>query len=168
MSDLSNTWYLVYTKPKKEALVEILLNTARIKTMYPLIKEVNTKGLKSTSGVKPLFPRYVFVYISEISDFNKIKWMPGVNRFVSFGESPASVDDRSIEILKSQIDDDGFIRKNILKKGDHVKVKEGVFKGLTGILDNDISPSGRVKVLLDLLHYQGRLQVPEVLLESCA
>ncbi|MFQ5900235.1 MAG: transcription termination/antitermination protein NusG [Thermodesulfobacteriota bacterium] len=163
---MSKAWYIVYTKPKKEPIVEIKLGQKMIPVFCPMTQETGWRKGRVVFRPKPFFPGYLFVHISIESDYYMVKWTHGVKRFIGCGDLPLHVDDRIIDFLKSRIDERGFVRKDKLNKGDRVKVKSGPFNGLMGIIENDVPASGRVKVLMDLVRYQGTIELPEVLLEG--
>ncbi len=162
---MSETWYLIYTKPKKELLVKHNLSISNINAFCPTIEEFSWRSNGLVSNIKPFFPGYVFVYLSLSSDYYKVKWMHGVKKFISFGELPVPIDDQLIDLLRSYVNKDDLMKKKSLEKGDRIKIKSGPFKGLIGIIENDVPPLGRVKVLMDIIEYQGTVELPEQLCE---
>jgi transcription antitermination factor NusG len=76
------------------------------------------------------------------------------------GDAPASVDDSVIEIVASQIDEAGFVKIGAgLEPGAKVLIQTGPFKGLTGIFERDTSEIDRIKILLDCVSFQARVEV---------
>ncbi len=79
---------------------------------------------------------------------------------VCIGIDPAPVDDRVIEIIASQIDSTGFIKIGAdLELGAKVLIQAGPFKGLTGIFERETSAADRIKILLDCVNFQARVEV---------
>ena len=52
-----------------------------------------------------------------------------------------------------------------LKPGEEVRIRSGALKDLIGIFDSRVSPRGRVRVLLQLVGPQVKVNLPETLLE---
>jgi transcription antitermination factor NusG len=88
-------------------------------------------------------------------------WCPGVKRLVSFNGTPAIVDGSIVEFLMSQTGADGVItaRCNV-EVGQQVEIDGGPFDGLVGIIQEPPNAKGRVKVLLQLLNRETKVDVP--------
>jgi transcription antitermination factor NusG len=79
---------------------------------------------------------------------------------VCIGSDPAPVDDRLIEIIAAQIDATGFvIMGDDLEPGAKVLIQAGPFKGFTGIFERGTSDADRIKILLDCVSFQARVEV---------
>jgi transcription antitermination factor NusG len=60
---------------------------------------------------------------------------------------------------------DGIIRKKALEKGDQIRITRGPMKDILGIFDYWTSDEGRVRVLLNFLHYQASAELHHSLVE---
>jgi transcriptional antiterminator RfaH len=128
------------------------------------VKPVNPRSRK----VQPYFPGYLFVYVDlGVIGLSCIQWMPGGVGLVCFGDEPASVSEnlilsikQKIESLKSVVDAPPIV----FRKGDTVKVEEGVFSGYEGIFDVRLTGTERARILLSLLSQR---QIPVELPVSC-
>jgi transcription antitermination factor NusG len=90
-----------------------------------------------------------------------------VQNVVSFGGSPVPVDDQIINLIKDQVDEDGFIRLGEeLKFGDKIMIKSGPFKSFVGIFQNEIKNTDRVRILLDTVNYQSHLLIDREMMEK--
>jgi transcription antitermination factor NusG len=79
---------------------------------------------------------------------------------VCFGESPPSVDQDIIDVIRARIDENGFVKANDeLKPGDKVVISAGPLRNLIGIFERKIKGSDRISILLTAIEYQGRLVV---------
>jgi len=79
---------------------------------------------------------------------------------VCIGSDPAPVDDRVIEIIATQADEVGFVKVGAdLEPGAKVLIQAGPFKRLTGIFEREVSAADRVKILLDCVAFQARVEV---------
>jgi transcription antitermination factor NusG len=71
-----------------------------------------------------------------------------------------------IDFLQAQVGKEGILRPvRIFKPGDLVRIKYGPFEGLVGIIENPGCGRGRVRVLMELLRRQTRVEVPEQIIE---
>ena len=152
--------FAVYTKPQKEDYAELNLRMRRIDTFFP--KLFLPKAAKRKKQVVALFPNYLFVRCEIVSEeYGSIVWCPGVKRLVSFNGTPAIVDNSIMEFLMVQIGADGLIaaRCNV-EVGKQISITGGPFDGLVGIIKEPPTAKGRVKVLLQLLNRETKVDVP--------
>lgn len=155
-------WYAIQTHHKQETRVEANLTAWKVETFVPKLKECRTNQYTyyMTYIAKPMFPRYVFARFRVSELLHKINYTRGVQSVVSFGGLPIPIDDNIIDLLKSRVRDDGFIRlEDELKTGDKVVVKGGAFEKLSGVFDSRIKNTDRVIILLTAISYQGRIVV---------
>ena len=162
---MSETWYVVRSKPNKEEFLAGQFSAYGIKVFYPRIrvKTVNPRARK----LKAYFPSYLFIYVDlETVSVSTLHWMPGAVNLVSFDGVPASVPESLIAAVERQVEHINSSQKNMLlglKPGDIVSIQDGPFAGYEGIFDGQISGRERVRVLLSFL--QNR-KVPVELRES--
>jgi transcriptional antiterminator RfaH len=155
-------WYAIYTKPREEDRVSRNLTSWNIPTFAPKIK---TKRYNQYSGAaiyipQPLFPRYIFARFDAGSLLNKIYYTRGVKSIVGFNNVPLEVEDDIIALIQAQVGEDGFIRLGEdFKRGDEVTVRNGAFRGISGIFDRSMKDSGRVMILLNAINYQAAVIV---------
>ena len=153
-------WFAVYSKPQKEEYAELNLKLRGIDTFFP--KLFLPRAVKRKKHIVPLFPNYLFVRCEIISEeYGSIVWCPGVKRLVSFNGTPAVVDDSIMEFLMGLTGADGVIaaRCNV-DVGQRVSITGGPFDGLVGIIQEPPNARGRVKVLLQLLNRETKVDVP--------
>ena len=146
-------WYVAHSKPRSEEILWRQFCLREIESYYPCleVKPVNPRSRK----VQPYFPGYLFVYVDlGVIGMSCIQWMPGGVGLVCFGDEPASVSDSLILAIKQRIEslkpsvDEPLV---VFRKGDTVKVEEGVFSGYEGIFDVRLSGTDRARILLSLL-----------------
>jgi transcriptional antiterminator RfaH len=160
MAETEKYWFAVYTKPQKEEYAELNLRLRSIDTFFP--KLFLPKAVKRKKQIVPLFPNYLFVHCEIISEeYGTIVWCPGVKRLVSFNGTPATIDDSIVEFLMGHAGTDGVIaaRCNV-EVGQRVSIEGGPFDGLVGIIQEPPNARGRVKVLLQLLNRETKVDVP--------
>jgi len=144
------SWYLVTTKLKSERRVkDNLWGSHRLETFFP----VYAPRKKTSKAGLPLFPRYVFVLFDLNQDFQKVQFTPGVTRVVQFGETFIPIPQDVIDCLKARCDEDDHILPPELVQGQRVRVKEGVFRGCEGIIQEKRG-NRRIQLLHELAYGQ--------------
>lgn len=160
----SREWYVVRSKPRREEYAQEQLLRRGVETFLPRIVEAPRGHLEPV--VAPMFPGYLFARIDLLSQYNSVIWAPGVLRFVSFGDVPASVDRAVVKFLQDRCGPEGVVRVvPTFHDGDVVRVTRGPLGGLVGIVQGHVSGECRVRVLMELLRRHTQVSVPSRLLE---
>jgi len=157
-----NTWFAIFTNAKQEGRACDNLHAWGVECFNPRTKEYRRNQFTgvATQMPKPLFPRYVFARFSVTRSLHKISFTRGVQRVVSFDDKPTPIDDEVIALLQARVDTDGFIRiGEPLKPGDKVRVKDGPWKALVGVVEREHKSNERIMLLLDSLKFQSRLMI---------
>jgi transcriptional antiterminator RfaH len=155
-------WYAIHTNPRQEMRVESNLQAWGVEAYLPKIKErhLNQFSSKYTWLIKPLFLRYLFARFRFNLYGHKIRYTRGVREIVGFGETPLSIDDEIIKLIQSRHDELGYVKlEDEIRPGDQIVVKDGIFKGIHGIFERNISNSDRVMILLKSIQFQARIIV---------
>ena len=164
MSTRNQQWFVISTKVRREEFAQEQLDRRAVETFLPRIIESSRFEIKPV--VAPLFPSYLFVHIDLEQQYFDVVWTPGVRRFIGFGELPSPVDDAVIDFLHARMGQEGVLRAQpVFKPGDVVRIKRGPFEGLVGIIENPGCGRGRVRVLMELLRRQTRVEVPQQIVE---
>ena len=153
-------WYVIRTHPKQEARANLNLREEGVETFYPKVRERRYNQFTGAPSfvTKALFPRYTFARFIAGKLKHKICYTRGVHSIVGFGPSPAPVDDYVIEIIKSRMDETGFVNINgELSAGDKVIIKNGPLKSFMGMFERQVKASDRVIILLTAINYQGHV-----------
>ena len=153
-------WYVVHTKPTREIMVSGLLEEQLKLTVY-LPEVIETRRNKKRRA--PLFPSYLFVQASlaEVPT-QAINSLPGVLKLVSFGGIPKALPAREIEALRQHLNDlnaQGGLPTHSFRPGDEIRLKDGPLEGLEAVFLGPMTPSQRVRVLLDFLGTQREAEV---------
>ena len=94
------SWYLVYTKPRQEALAQANLERQDYGVYLPKVRQMRRRRGKQEAVVEPLFPRYLFIHLDTQSDnWGPIRSTFGVASLVRFGSEPAQVPDELVAHL---------------------------------------------------------------------
>lgn len=146
------SWFVVNTKPKKEAIVERLFLQGGIGVYNPKYRE--------ESRIRAFFPGYAFVRFSHPEQYKLVKYTRGVKRIVGNDAGPIPVGEEVLERIRSR-EVGGFIElsKHGIEPelGDEIEVAEGPFRGLRGVFTKGMTDQDRVLILLNYVSYQGQL-----------
>jgi transcriptional antiterminator RfaH len=157
-------WYVVHTKPGRELMVSGLIESQLALEVYlPEVVETRRNRRRKT----PLFPRYLFVRVDLArTPGQAINTLPGVIHLVSFGGYPQPLADREVDTLIARLDAlnaQGGLPTHAFHPGDEVRLLDGPLQGLEAVFIGPMTPTQRVRVLLDFL---GTEREAEVALES--
>jgi len=159
---MSQSWYVLQSKPNKEDFLFSQLQQRDIEVYYPRLRvePVNPRSRK----VRPFFPGYLFVNVDlEQTPLSSIAYVPGINRVVSFDQKPAIVPDEIIQAIiqnVERINENPDMQYNQLQPGDPVTIQNGPFEGYEAIFDTRLKGSERIRLFVKLLQGQQiRVQV---------
>ena len=153
-------WYAMHTKTQYERRAAELLQQNEILTFLPEIPVIRERA---SNEQQPLFPGYIFVRLDlQERSSSDWRWVTGVRYLVGYGETPVPLPEQVIAMLASQVAE---MQENPLaipaelrlQRGDKVRIKEGPFAGLVGILNSRYTPEKRVEILLQAM--QGAMRV---------
>jgi transcriptional antiterminator RfaH len=127
-------WYAVYTKTNGEKQIHRNLQKEKIESYLPLSRVLRQWSDRKKWVDEPLFRNYLFVRVSQV-EFYKVLKMPGVVKYVSFGEQPQVIPATQIANIQKLIEQherEVILSQEHIEKGQHAEVLAGPFKGLTG------------------------------------
>lgn len=165
-------WYVVHTQPQQEERASVNLRTWGIETLAPKVRvnKYNEFTNKLTRMPKHMFPSYIFGRFRFNAEYHRVRFTRGVHSVVTFTGTPASVEDEIIDLIRSRIGPDGFVKTldelEELTAGDQVIIKDGRFKGFCGVFDREIQDSERVRILLDTVSFQAHVVVDRELVHK--
>jgi transcriptional antiterminator RfaH len=164
-----NNWYVMHSKPQKEALLRERLRVQRIEVYLPSmrVKPVNPRARKE----QPFFPGYLFIHVDlERIPVSELRRIPGATGIVCLGGEPAIVEDSLIQTIEKQI---ASIREKNSQSNDHFKygdwvvINDGPFADYRAMFDCRLPGQARARVLLELLQGQKvRLELSAQQLQS--
>jgi transcriptional antiterminator RfaH len=162
-------WYVVHVHLKQEERTSSNLRTLQLETLAPRLRvsKYNQFTGQLVGAVKPLFPGYIFARFKFNEVYHRIRFTRGVHSLVLFSNTPTPVDDEIIEVIRSRMGDDGFVRTTEeLKPGDAVVIKEGRFKNLYGVFEQGMADADRVRILLNTVSFQAHVVVSRALVSK--
>ncbi len=155
------SWYLVYTKPKKEKVAQENLERQGYTTYLPLIQKSRKRNGRRITSIEAFFPRYLFISLNRTTDnWSLIRSTIGVANLVRFTQYPATVSDELITLLKQQENPDTGLHEEDYQfaVGDHVRIASGAMTGYEGVFKAR-SGEERVLILLDVMGNQSQVKV---------
>jgi transcriptional antiterminator RfaH len=158
----SYSWYVVHTHPKKEDRTCENLIAWGVETLAPKLraKKYNQFTGKATQIAKPFFPGYIFSRFRYNELYHKIRFTRGVHSLISFNNKPVTVDDALIDVVRSRIGGDGFVKEvEQLQAGDEVVINDGRFQNFCGVFERDMPEADRVRILLNTVNFQAHIVV---------
>jgi len=158
-ANIAPPWYAIYTNPKQEERADSNLRSWSVETFFPKIKVRRHNQFSGKAFItKPLFPRYVFARFDVNNLLSKVRFTRGVQSVVSLGDGPTPVDEKIINLIQSNVGQDGFISTaEEFKYGDEVIIQEGPLRNIVGIFQRGIKSSDRVMILLTTITYQSSI-----------
>jgi len=161
-TDLSLPWFVVSTKPQKEELVRVLLDQAGLEVFIPRILEWQGARRRMREQVRLLFPGYLFVSMSVLRDYPRVRWTPGVKKVLGADNQPTPIDRSLVEELQARMGRRGYlVQRPHFEAGDKVEVRHGPFVGLLGVVEGCSSAPERVRVLLTLFERRTSVEMDQ-------
>lgn len=151
------SWYLLQCKPRQDSRAELNLEHQQYTVFRPQICSKRLAGETRSNNLEALFPGYLFIALSQEDNWGPLRSTRGVQRIVSFNNTPLKVPDHVIEHLHERCRT--YQPAPVLAPGDTVQIVQGPLNTLEGIF---LSMDGheRVVVLLQLLSRENQVRVP--------
>ena len=156
-----SNWYLIHTKIRQERVALENLERQGFACFLPLIRAEKLRLGALQVVQEPLFPRYLFIRLGtglESQSWAPIRSTVGVSRLVTFGQTPAKIEDELISQLQVKMDSTE-VQLRHFEPGEQVVVTDGPFVGIEAIYQM-ADAEGRVMVLLNILSKQVKMSVP--------
>ncbi len=156
-------WYCIHTRPQKEdSTCAYYEDSLGIETYSPKLRQQRTIRRVRRIVIRPLFPRYIFCRFEPALSYRAVRYAPDIIDVVHCGHAPAVVPEQSINELKAWVGEalDPSSMKPSFRAGDLVEIQAGPLLGLRAIVQQELSDSERVAVLLSFLDCGARTFVP--------
>jgi transcriptional antiterminator RfaH len=155
-----SNWYLIHTKIRQERVALENLERQGFACFLPTILAEKLRRGALQVVQEPLFPRYLFIRLGtgvESQSWAPIRSTVGVSRLVTFGQTPAKIDDALISDLRAKTESTE-VQLRHFEAGEPVMVTGGPFVGVEAIYQM-ADGEGRVMVLLNILSKDVKLSV---------
>lgn len=130
---LESNWCVLYTYPNYEKKVLRTATQKNIICFLPTHKVVRQWSDRKKTIEVPLFPNYLFVHTNRQNRFEILDIL-GVTHFVSHCGKPAIISPQEIDLIRKMTAEREVSLERDFLKGDLVKIVDGPFSGLEGIL----------------------------------
>ena len=149
---LNRKWYAIYTRPRWEKKVNLLLKEKGVEVYCPLNKIKRRWSDRLKTIEEPLFKSYVFVKVGD-GEKTAVRMTTGVINFVYWNKKPAIVRDKEIQTIKRFLDEHENIHvyPKELKLNERVRITSGSLMDQEGRI-MDVRHK-IVKVAIDSLGY---------------
>jgi len=123
---VNRKWYAIYTRPRWEKKVNLLLAEKGVESYCPLNKVKRKWSDRLKIVEEPLFKSYVFVKIDD-GEKTVVRMTHGVVNFVYWNKKPAIVKEKEIQTIKRFLDEHENIQvyAKELKLNDRVRITSG-------------------------------------------
>jgi transcriptional antiterminator NusG len=159
-ADTGRRWYVIHTYSGYENKVKTNLEH-RIQSMdmgdkifqvlVPTEEEIEIKNGKRHPVERKIFPGYVLVDMVMSDDsWYVVRNTPGVTSFVGSGNKPTELTENEVRAILRQIKLDAPKYKVAFTKGEAVRVTDGPFTDLHGVVDEVNPERNKVKVLVSI------------------
>ncbi len=143
-------WYVLRSKPKREASAAAVLERAEIEVYLP---QISTQRERAVPSLVPFFPSYLFARLDpDRGELQMARYAQGIMYVVSYGEEPCPVPDDLVSLIKERLASSrGLVPAVEFRQGDRVLVTAGALRDVEAIFDRHLSATGRVQVLVQML-----------------
>ncbi|HUI84632.1 MAG TPA: UpxY family transcription antiterminator [Candidatus Binatia bacterium] len=127
-------WLAAYTRSRHEHAIARQLRLKNVECLLPTFEQLVRWSDRIRRSRTPLFPGYIFVYVSECERLPVLQTV-GIVRLVSVAGEPAVLREEDIERLRACALRPADIEPHpFLRIGHRVRVKHGPFAGWEGTL----------------------------------
>ena len=134
----SRHWFVIWSESRAEKKVAKRLTALGLSPWLPVVRERHRWSDRWREVECALFPGYLFVLAAN-ADWHKILQTPGVLSVIKEGGKPALLADSFVAALRDAIGRKGATPEAVTQvvghsAGDEVVVKEGLLRGVRGIV----------------------------------
>ena len=169
-------WYVIHTYSGYENKVKANLEHRILsmdmghkiyQVLVPTEEEIEIKNGKRHPVERKVFPGYVLVEMSMSDDsWYVVRNTPGVTSFVGSGNKPTPLTDAEVKAILRQIKLDAPKYRVAFQKGEAVRVTDGPFTDLHGVVDEVNPERNKVKVLVSIFGRETRVELDFLQIEK--
>lgn len=154
-------WYALYTRSRHEFKAAAYLSELSIEHYLPTVTKLKQWSDRKKKVTEPVLKGYVFMFGDEAERYNALQ-NDAVVCTVSFEGKPARIPSWQIESLKKIISNEkDLVVKNGLTKGTRIRIDEGPFAGVEGIVVQTNDRDKMLGVSIDLLNRTVLVRLPD-------
>jgi transcriptional antiterminator NusG len=174
--DTGRRWYVIHTysgyENKVKTNLEHRINSMDMgdkifQVLVPTEEEIEIKNGKRHPVERKVFPGYVLVEMIMGDDsWYVVRNTPGVTSFVGSGNKPTPLTDGEVRAILRQIKLDAPKYKVAFTKGEAVRVTDGPFTDLHGVVDEVNPERNKVKVLVSIFGRDTKVELDFLQIEK--
>lgn len=143
-------WFALYTKPRHEFKAAEQLKLIDVEHYLPVVSKMKQWSDRKKLIKEPVISSYIFIRGDEKDRLESLQ-QDAIIRCLFENGRPAKIPDWQIESLRLMLDSQSdFYVKNGLVPGQKVKINDGPFKGITGVIQYSENEK-TIAVSIDLL-----------------
>lgn len=156
----SKYWFALYTRPRHEFKAQLSLNSMQIENYLPTLTRVKQWSDRKKKVVEPLFKSYIFIKASERERLKAVE-IDQVVKTIFFNGKPSVIPESQIKGLKKMLEetDQVSVLEGIVK-GTKVKVTEGPFNGVEGIVYSVSKDERHLAITVEMLNRSVIVSLP--------
>ena len=159
MSELLRCWYALVVKSRCEFKAEEELHSINVETYLPATVSIRKWSDRKKEIKLPLIKGYIFICATETERLYSLE-QNSVVKCLFDGGRAAVIPDWQIENLKRVLEYNPKVTvESGLVKGDLVKIIEGPFKDVVGVLNSDENERS-IRVSIDLINRSVIVNLP--------
>ena len=152
-------WFALYTKPRSEFKAREQLALLEVEHYLPTFTRMKQWSDRKKKITEPLIRGYIFIHANEHERLASVE-QPSVVRCLFDCGHPASIPDWQINNIKKLLANESeLIVYNGIVTGAKVKIKNGPFEGVVGIVTNN-EKGKSISISIDLLNRSVITRVP--------
>ncbi len=153
-------WYALYTKPRHEFKAEEQLKSCGVEFYLPTIVRIKQWSDRKKKVTEPLFSGYIFIHGNERDRLIALEQY-AIVRSIFFEGRPAIIPDWQIENLRKMLEKgEDIVVTDKLHIGSKVKIINGPFKDIEGIVYESANQERMLAITIDLLRRSVVVKIP--------
>jgi len=154
------SWFALYTKPRSEFKAREQLAGLGVEHYLPTFTTMKQWSDRRKKITEPLIRGYIFIHANENQRLASVE-QPSIVRCIFDGGHPAYIPDWQIDNIKKLLTHQSeLIVYNGIVPGTKVKIKNGPFDGVVGIVTNN-EKGKTISISIDLLNRSVITRVPQ-------
>ena len=127
-------WYVLYTKPRNEKKLAVLLEDRGVKVFCPVQEEVRQWSDRKKKILEPVFRSFIFVQMGNYEEESlDILMFRGAVRFLWWQGKPGIVQEKEIQLIKDFLNNYKNVTSDTkISVGQSVNITEGPLKENNG------------------------------------
>jgi transcription antitermination factor NusG len=159
MSEVKH-WFALYTKPRHEFKAQTQIESENIISYLPTVTRLKQWSDRKKKVTEPLFKGYIFIEATEKERLLAVE-CNSIVKTIFFDGKPSIIPDYQINNLKNVLSNTNNVEVyHEIIKGDTIKIAEGPFAGVEGVVYNVSKDDAMLAVNIDLLRRSVAVKIP--------